>query len=177
MTEQQRSCRKTLSLFTVLLEQKIQSQRQDMAFRYSENKRYLLLVHLELFAALPPYQLPIKDCPHKCFDNNRITEIRVFFIPAPGNQSMILSRNCSPSSTLRVSGSTLQQLQILLVHTFGGVQVNPCSQTGTFANNLYFMDLHCQASKDKSAGRHNQWKISVYEKHHSEINCGKEELG
>lgn len=53
-----------------------------MAFRYSENKRYLLLVHLELFAVLPPYQLLIKDCLHKCFDNNRITVVRVFIIPA-----------------------------------------------------------------------------------------------
>lgn len=63
---------------------------------------------------------------------------------------MILSRNCSPSCALRVSGSTLQQLQILPVHTFGGVQANPRSQTGTSVNNLYLMDLHCQASKNKS---------------------------
>lgn len=62
-------------------------------------------------------------------------------------------KSCYQSVWLTTGTASAQEL---LDHTSEGVPLNPCSQIGTFADDFYFMDLHCQVSRDRSAGRHRQ---------------------
>lgn len=130
MTIQQRTSRKPFSLFTVLLKQK--TQKEMPCLLDTLKTKGILLEHLELFCILPPMFCSIPaaytDAGITTMGCQQSLEYSSLWLNRKPKQP-----NCSPSSALIVYGccNSTSLAHILLIHTFGKVQLNPHFQIRT----------------------------------------------